>query len=92
MANFAPTERPMASKEEINAELIHFIKSNLVDENIQIDENTPLSAAGLDSYSIVEIILFIERKYNVTIADEDLKPEIFSTVSALSSTVISLGR
>ena len=55
-----------------------------------IDAATELQDAGIDSFSIVEIILFIERKYGVAIPDDKMVPENFRTLEALSQTVLGL--
>ena len=55
-----------------------------------IGATTELQDAGIDSFSIVEIILFIERKYGVAIPDDKMVPENFRTLEALSQTVLGL--
>lgn len=71
-------------------EIKQFIETNIIDSDIKIDADTILQNAGIDSFSIVEIILFIERKYGVVITDEKLVPENFKTLQALSITVNDL--
>ncbi|MBC7887753.1 MAG: acyl carrier protein [Ferruginibacter sp.] len=67
-----------------------YIEKNIMAEDVIIDAATELQDAGIDSFSIVEIILFIERKYGVVIPDDKLVPENFRTLQALSSTVLEL--
>ena len=67
-----------------------YIEQNLLAEDVMIDATTELQDAGIDSFSIVEIILFIERKYGVAIPDDQLAPENFRTLEALSLTVLGL--
>lgn len=74
----------------IIAEIKKYIEKNILAEAVQIDANTNLKQAGIDSFSTVEIILFIERKFGVSIPDEKLIPENFKTLEALASTVIEL--
>lgn len=74
----------------IIAELKKFIETNILAGDINIDADTVLQDAGIDSFSIVEIILFIERKYGVVIADDKLVPENFRTLTALANTVQAL--
>ena len=71
-------------------EIKKYIEKNILAENVQIDAATNLKQAGIDSFSTVEIILFIERKYGVVIPDEKLIPENFATLQALSATVQEL--
>ncbi|MBL0199401.1 MAG: hypothetical protein IPP81_04280 [Chitinophagaceae bacterium] len=44
----------------------------------------------MDSFSTVEIILFIERKFGVSIPDEKLVPENFKTLQSLAAIVQEL--
>jgi acyl carrier protein len=68
----------------ISAELCRFISTNILAEGVTIDKDTLLTNIGVDSFSVIEIILFIERKFGVVIPDEDLIPENLKTVSALA--------
>lgn len=77
------------SKEEVKLELLKFIQNNLVDENLELTAETDLQeVAGIDSMAMVEIILFIERKFDVTFSDEELNPQIFQSVDVLAEAVI----
>ena len=74
----------------IIAEIKKFIETNILATDIKIDADSNLQQAGIDSFSIVEIILFIERKFGVVITDEKLVPENFKTINALAATVAEL--
>ncbi len=66
----------------IEAHLCEFIKSNLVGEGVAVATDTPFEKLGLDSFSIIEITLFIERKYGVSIPDKELtKENLFSSAT-----------
>ena len=64
-----------------------YIENNILSSDVKIDAATNLQQAGMDSFSIVEIILFIERQYGVMIPDDKLVPDNFKTLQALASTV-----
>jgi acyl carrier protein len=76
--------------EHIEKEIIHFLETNIVHENCTIIANEPLRDIGIDSFSIVEIILFIERKYGKVIPDEQLLPENFQTVQTIARLVAEI--
>ena len=76
--------------ETISKEIKNYIRQNITASDVAIDASTPLDDAGIDSFSIVEIILFIEQQYGVVIPDEQLVPENFRTIEALSTTVMAL--
>lgn len=64
--------------------IINFLKNNILAEGVDINPQTVLREIGIDSYSIVEIILFIERKYNYVILDHLLQSENFETVATIA--------
>ena len=76
--------------ENIESNIITFLVNNIVAPNTTITNTTVLRDIGIDSFSIVEIILFIERKYGVVIPDDKLVPENFRTIQALSVIVKTL--
>ncbi len=76
--------------ERIESDIITFLVNNIVAPNTVITSTTIVRDIGIDSFSIVEIILFIERKYGVVIPDDKLVPENFKTIQALSMVVNSL--
>ncbi len=71
-------------------EIKKYIEKNILAEAVSIDADTELKKAGIDSFSTVEIILFIERKFGVAIPDEHLLPENFKTLRSLANTVSGL--
>ena len=73
--------------ESISQALINFIKENLLAENISIDENTSFESLGLDSFSIIEIVLFIERKFGIELSDNDLTKENMHSVHTVSKCI-----
>lgn len=73
--------------EKIITEVQQFITNNIVSEEVIIEPDTLLQDAGIDSYSIVEIILFIERKYGLQVPNQMLVPENFESVNAIANTI-----
>ena len=74
---------------EVAKELLKFIKGEIVDRNVEITESTDLqNVQGIDSMAMVQIVLFIERKFDVTFSDEELNPEIFKSVNILAEAVL----
>jgi acyl carrier protein len=76
--------------EIIIAGIKKYIEKNILSADVKIDAATDLKQAGIDSFSTVEIILFIERQYGVSIPDEKLIPGNFKTLQALAATVQEL--
>ena len=80
----------MMDSKTIIGELKKYIEENILSGDIKIDAATNLQHAGIDSFSTVEIILFIERRFGVMIPDDKLVPDNFKTLLALSGIVQEL--
>jgi acyl carrier protein len=76
--------------ETIIAEIKKYIEKNILSADVKIDADTDLKQAGIDSFSTVEIILFIERKFGAVIPDSKLVPDNFKTLRSLATTVQEL--
>jgi len=74
----------------IIAEIKNYIEKNILAEGVKIAADTDLKQVGIDSFSTVEIILFIERKFGVAIPDDKLIPDNFKTLNALAAIVLEL--
>lgn len=71
-------------------ELKAFIQENILSGEIDLNANSSLKDLGVDSFSIVEIVLFVERKYNKLIPDHLMVPETFLTLEHLAEVIESL--
>ena len=68
--------------------ILDYIKNEYLDEDeadeVQLDENTPLISSGIvDSFSMVSLKRFLEKKYSISIPDDQATPEAFNTVSSI---------
>jgi D-alanine--poly(phosphoribitol) ligase subunit 2 len=72
--------------------ILEYIKNEYIDEDeadeIALDENTPLISSGIvDSFSMVSLKRFLEKKYAISIPDEEASPEAFKTVTSIIALV-----
>ena len=68
--------------------ILEYIKNEYLDEDeveeVPLDENTPLISSGIvDSFSMVSLKRFLEKKYRISIPDEEATPEAFDTVTSI---------
>ncbi len=68
--------------------ILEYIRNEYIDEDeadeIKLDENTPLISSGIvDSFSMVSLKRFLERKYAISIPDDQATPEAFDTVNRI---------
>ncbi len=68
--------------------ILDYIKNEYIDEDeadeIKLDENTPLISSGIvDSFSMVSLKRFLEKKYSISIPDDQATPEAFNSVASI---------
>ena len=70
------------NREDIKERII-----KIADETIgaYLEEDEPLLESGVDSLSLVTLIVSIEEAFGVTFLDDDLQPENLRTLSSLIS-------
>ena len=65
--------------------IIDYIKKEFLEEedsDTEIKEDTPLISSGIvDSFSMVSLKTFLEKKYKIQIPDAKATPEAFDTVN-----------
>ncbi len=58
------------------------------DDDREITESTPLISGGIvDSFSMVSLLRFLEKKYSIEIPDAAATPEAFDTVQNIAAVV-----
>ena len=72
--------------------ILDYIKNEYLDEeeaeDLELNENTPLISSGIvDSFSMVSLKRFLEKKYQVSIPDAEATPEAFDTVKKIIALV-----
>ncbi len=70
--------------EETKNLIIDYVKKEYLEEEDEqeVDENTPLISSGIvDSFSMVSLKMFLEKKFSVKIPDEKATTEAFDSVN-----------
>lgn len=58
------------------------------DDDREVTETSPLITGGIvDSFSMVSLKRFLEKKYQITIPDADASPEAFDTVTRIVAVI-----
>jgi len=74
------------NENELRTVVLEYVKSEYLDEDDDTDvtADTPLISSGIvDSFSMVSLKTFLERKYKVSIPDAKATPEAFDTVNRI---------
>jgi len=80
----------MSEVEKIEAELLGFLHREVFASTLDVTAETDLVAAGLDSMSLVRILLFVEMTYGLWIHEKEITTESLRNVRALAATVARL--
>ena len=77
---------------ETREEILDFLKKQgFLDENTILHDNDSLSETGaIDSITLLQLIDFLEEKYNIQIPLEMITPENFDTLAGVSQSVMKL--
>jgi acyl carrier protein len=79
---------PTVDVAEVRATVIETL--GIDDRADAIDASTPLtSMPELDSMAVLELVVELERRFGITVEDEDVTAEVFETVSSLAAFVAS---
>jgi acyl carrier protein len=70
--------------EDIVAKLCEFLREQVLAEGVEVSGDTVLADIGVDSFSLMEILLFLERAYGLVFPLEVLTPENIQTVHTLA--------
>jgi len=76
--------------DEMSKAVLDYVKREYLeeDDDRELTETTPLISGGIvDSFSMVSLKRFIEKKYSIRIPDADASPEAFDTVKSIVALV-----
>ena len=77
--------------QSISSQLLSFIAKDILrqpNREITMDEKL-ISSGMIDSFSLMDIALFVEDTFNVRIEDTELNAETFDTLQQLEELIIS---
>ena len=76
--------------DDMQKTILDYVKREYLeeDDDRDVNENTPLISGGIvDSFSMVSLKRFLEKKYGIQIPDADATPEAFDTVTRIITLV-----
>jgi acyl carrier protein len=78
--------------DETREDILNFLKTQgFLNEKKILQENDSLSETGvIDSITLLQLIDFLEGKYNIEIPVEMITPENFDTLSGISHSIMQL--
>jgi acyl carrier protein/D-alanine--poly(phosphoribitol) ligase subunit 2 len=76
----------MVNENEMREIVLEYVMNEYIDEDddTKIGPDSPLISSGIvDSFSMVSLKTFLERKYKISIPDAKATPEAFDTVNRI---------
>ena len=76
--------------DDLRRTILDYVRKEYLEEDDDrpLTESTRLISGGIvDSFSMVSLKRFLERKYDVKIPDADASPEAFDTVASVAALV-----
>ena len=83
---------PPTDPKVISEQLCQFARKNFVAEGVDFNENSLLSEAGIDSFALVEVLLYCERDLGVRVPDSHMTCQNLNTMATLARCVAGLAR
>jgi len=80
--------------DEIKKMIIEYVKKEYLDEDSdqEIKEDTKLISSGIvDSFSMVSLKTYLEKKFQIKLPDEDATPEAFDSVNNIIELIKKFG-
>jgi acyl carrier protein len=77
----------MVEIEQIKEQLISFLHNEIFDSSIQIKVDTDLFESGFDSFSLVKLLVFIEKQYSLQVPEDRLTEDTLRNVNRLSELI-----
>ncbi len=75
---------------EMHETVLEYVIDEYVDEDddLEVTVDTPLISSGIvDSFSMVSLKVFLEKKYGINLPDNEATPEAFDTVNSICELV-----
>jgi acyl carrier protein len=77
--------------DEIKKAVLEYVIDEYIDEDdddIEVEYDTPLISSGIvDSFSMVSLKAFLEKKYKISLPDAEATPDAFDTVNLICTLV-----
>jgi D-alanine--poly(phosphoribitol) ligase subunit 2 len=76
----------MVRTEDIEAELLAFLRREVFAPEVPVTPDMDLIAAGFDSMSLVRVLVFLETTYGKWIPESELTPDALRSPQQLAGT------
>lgn len=68
--------------------LLDYSKNQIFDASFEIQADDLLSDTGIDSHNLLDLVIFLEREFNISISDSDLTAENLASISSIAKCAV----
>jgi acyl carrier protein len=72
-------------KEIIVQQLVQYLQTEILDQPVALDEHQPFAEMGVESYAVIQLVLYIERKFGVELPESDLTSENLKSIETIAT-------
>jgi acyl carrier protein len=83
---------PQKDPKIITEQLCQFVRENFAAEGVVCNEQSPLGEVGVDSFALVELLLFCERAFGVRVPESSMTRSNLASVAALAKCIAEVAR
>ena len=74
------------SRETIQAQIMSYVRQIAADKDAKLTPASTLITNGfVDSLAVIDLIAFLEKEYAIKLANEEMTPENFDSVDAMTA-------
>ena len=81
---------PPTDPKIVAAQIRQFAQANLVADGAELNEDSPLADAGIDSFALVDLLLHCERAFGIRVPESHLTRQNLVSVAALAACICEL--
>ena len=71
----------------INA-LLAYSREQIFDDSFEIQADDLLSDTGIDSHNLLDLVIFLEREFDINISDADLTANNLASISSIAKCAV----
>ena len=71
-------------KSKISKLLSDYLKDHILADGVKFSDDTPFSKIGIDSVTVIELVMQVEDVYGIEIPVHELKPENLNSIDAIA--------
>ena len=79
--------------DDLHKSILDYVRREYLDEDSdeEIDAQSPLISSGIvDSFSMVSLKMFLEKKYKISIPDDKASADAFDSVDKIAKLVLEM--